>query len=585
MKSMSKSASAAMVLALVALGGATALRDARAEWPACGRAISAAQASQVHSAITTDGVDGAIVTWQDARSNRVNIFAGHVLASGELDLGWPVNGQALLTDSLALANADGGQFAPVIVSDGVGGAIVAWQDLRSAVTEFDVFAQHVLADGVVDRAWPANGRALVTIAGQQSGLVMVPDGSGGAIVAWEDTRPGASEVDLYAQHVLATGIVDPAWPVNGLAVVTAAGRQKFPAIVADAAGGAIVAWEDKRSGGLDVYAQRLLLTGTVDPAWPADGRAVCTAAGDQGRVTIAPDGAHGAIIAWGDSRVVGTSHIFAQHVLGSGLVDPAWPVNGRAISSAGVLESRPLVVSDGAGGAIVNWQAFTIHLFMVAQHVTAAGIIDPLWPAGGRVLSDTTRTQFLADIVPDGAGGAVVAWQDSFDVVAQHVLATGALDPAYPDTGLALCTFPSQEGDVAVAATSGGGAIVSWTDTRNGKDADIYAMQVTEAVVTLDAPPGSAPAGVTFAPPRPNPARGSMTLRFSLPREAHVRLAIYDVSGRRVRGLVSGPQPAGEHALTWDMRDDDGRVVGAGLYFARLETEGRIVTTKLTRLR
>src|SRR5262249_1504181 len=156
----------------------------------------------------------------------------------------------------------------------------------------------------------------------------------------------------------------------------------------------------------------ILSAGVVDPAWPANGRALCTAGGDQGRPTITSDGVHGAIVAWTDGRTVNAFHIFAQHVLASGAVAPVWPVNGRAVCAVGVLEARPLAVSDGAGGAIVNWQAFTVHLSMFAQHVDATGVVDPSWPSGGRALSRTDRLQDFAEIVPDGAGGAIVAWND-----------------------------------------------------------------------------------------------------------------------------------------------------------------------------
>jgi len=129
-----------------------------------------------------------------------------------------------------------------------------------------------------------------------------------------------------------------------------------------------------------------------------------------------------------------------------------------------------------------------------------------------------------------------------------------------------LCDLPSQEGHPALVATGGSGAIVTWTDTRNGKDADIYAMQVLE-VGTVDVP-GPAADEFTFFGPSRNPAHGSLTLRFALPRQARVQLTIYDVAGRRVRELASGARPAGEQAIAWDLRDERGYEVSAGLYFA-----------------
>ena len=89
---------------------------------------------------------------------------------------------------------------------------------------------------------------------------------------------------------------------------------------------------------------------------------------------------------------------------------------------------------------------------------------------------------------------------------------------------------------------------------------------------------------VTFDLPRPNPGRESLTLRFLMPKAATVRLEIYDAAGRRVRELAAGTSPAGERTLQWDFRDDAGANVPAGIYLARLDVEGRILTRKIARL-
>ena len=62
-------------------------------------------------------------------------------------------------------------------------------------------------------------------------------------------------------------------------------------------------------------------------------------------------------------------------------------------------------------------------------------------------------------------------------------------------------------------------------------------------------------------------------LLYIIPRSAgsqDVRLKVYDVSGRLVRTLVNGPQNPGPYPVLWDGRDDDGRSVGSGNYYARL---------------
>src|SRR5258708_21501097 len=89
---------------------------------------------------------------------------------------------------------------------------------------------------------PGPGRAqpnqpVCTTAGEQNFPQTTSDGAGGAIITWED--PGAS-AGIHAHHVLPSGVVDPAWPANGTALCTAPDHQVLPAIVSDGAGGAIV---------------------------------------------------------------------------------------------------------------------------------------------------------------------------------------------------------------------------------------------------------------------------------------------------------------------------------------------------------
>jgi hypothetical protein len=458
-----------------------ASRDASAAWPEFGQAVCTEAHNQETPKITTDGAGGAIMTWQDFRSPIVNIFAQHVFATGDLDAAWPVNGRALLTDPLALTNASEGQASPAIVADGAGGAIVAWEDGRSSVTQTDLFAQHVLPSGAVDGGWPANGAALAVLAGIQDRPAIVSDGAGGAIVTWTDTRPGATEIDVYAQHLLAAGRVDARWPVNGVAVSTAAGPQAFPAIAGDGAGGAIITWQDGRSSttASDIYAQHVMSTGVVDPAWPANGRALSLAAGDQLNPTIVSDGLHGALVTWYDIRD-GVHHIFAQRVLGSGAIAPGWPLDGRAVCTAAVEQINPVITSDGASGAIISWLDLRNgqNHNPFAQHVLASGSVDAAWPVNGRALSLSSGEEANASIVVDGAGGAIIAWEEDDFIFAQHVQASGLLDPAFPVNGRFVRLLLTFQRNPDLVSDGAGSAIVAWSDTASGSSSDIYAMQV-----------------------------------------------------------------------------------------------------------
>jgi flagellar hook capping protein FlgD len=587
MRLVSRSNAFRVGLATMVLSVSLIPRLAFADWPTLGRVVETAIKNQERPRATTDGADGAIVVWQDARSPRVNVFVRRVLASGELDPAWPVDGRALLTDSTSQDTAFDGQQLPVIISDGTGGAIVAWQDGRSLASGLDIFAQHVLASGVVDPAWPANGRALCTVRGDQDNPTIASDGAGGAIVTWMDGRSGVTDVDIFAQHVLASGVVDPNWTAGGVALCTAPAQQDFPNIVSDGSGGAIVTWHDFRPGttSIDIYAQHVKSSGVVDPAWPVNGRALTLAAGAQLNPTIVSDGVHGAIVSWEDSRA-GESHIFAQRVLGSGTIVPGWPVDGLAVCTAPVEQVRPQIAGDGASGAIVTWldarNGQNHNPF--AQHVLGSGAVDPAWPANGRALGLSSGEALEASIVADGSGGAIIGWDEDSFILTNHVLASGLLDPTFPVNGRFMRLLLDLEHSPDLVASSAGAAIIAWADAASGQDFNIFAMIVlTEQTLAVD--PGTPASQITFARPSPSPARGPVTLSFALPHAAVVRLGIYDVGGRRVRELMSGIEPAGTHVLAWDLRDESGHPVPAGVCFARLEVEGRALTGRVVTLR
>ncbi len=69
----------------------------------------------------------------------------------------------------------------------------------------------------------------------------------------------------------------------------------------------------------------------------------------------------------------------------------------------------------------------------------------------------------------------------------------------------------------------------------------------------------------------PNPFNPSTTISYSVAAAGDVQLKIYNPLGQLVRTLFSGQKGAGEYTLTWDGRDDGGRLLSSGLYFYRLQ--------------
>jgi flagellar hook assembly protein FlgD len=75
--------------------------------------------------------------------------------------------------------------------------------------------------------------------------------------------------------------------------------------------------------------------------------------------------------------------------------------------------------------------------------------------------------------------------------------------------------------------------------------------------------------------PYPAPARTTVSIDYDLNADARVTIAIYDLTGREVRALArSEPQARGPHHAAWDTRDDAGRSVESGVYFAQVSLGG-----------
>jgi len=220
-------------------------------WSDTWRTITSAGFDQRDPVAVSDGADGVIVAWDDARSLSMStdIYALRLLANGALAPGWISGGKPISFRA-------GAQFQPAIASDDAGGAWIAWNDGRNAdSTGVDLYFTHVLANGTFAPGSVANGRVLCAAGADQSSVRLARDGSGGVFAVWLDARNG--HLDLYAQHLNSAGSPTAGWAATGNAVCTNAAGKAQPALNLVSPGRAIVAWNDARTGTDVVYAAAL----------------------------------------------------------------------------------------------------------------------------------------------------------------------------------------------------------------------------------------------------------------------------------------------------------------------------------------
>ena len=93
------------------------------------------------------------------------------------------------------------------------------------------------------------------------------------------------------------------------------------------------------------------------------------------------------------------------------------------------------------------------------------------------------------------------------------------------------------------------------------------------------------PANWALAQNYPNPFNPTTIIRFHLNEHQNVRLAIFDLNGKRVRTLLEGELAAGEQTILWDGRDQQGGTVASGVYFYELAAGNKIERKKMTLMR
>ncbi|MGB5912660.1 MAG: TIR domain-containing protein [Promethearchaeia archaeon] len=281
--------------------------------------------------ICSDGEGSAIITWQDERrAMGYDVYTQKIDPAGNVK--WTING-------LLICNATWNMLddaMPDICSDGSGGAIITWVDWR-IIAPMQIYAQGVDSNGTAK--WVFNGVKVCNNDGLYPEICS--DGDKGAIISWGDGR------GVLAQRVDSNG--NMLWIIDGVLIYPDSYHQVQ--MHNDDVGSAIFTWHEFRGGNYNIFAQRINSSGDIQ--WTTNGISICSAIYNQFNPQLCSDGARGAIIAWEDLRSGGNSDIYAQCVDSSGNV--RWEENGLAICTATNYQSGPQLCSDGMKGAIITW--------------------------------------------------------------------------------------------------------------------------------------------------------------------------------------------------------------------------------------
>jgi hypothetical protein len=246
--------------------------------------------------------------------------------------------------------------------------------------------------------------------------------------------------------------------------------------------------------------------------------------------------------------------------------------------------SGPLVSAGSSDIFVAKYDPAGIHLWSQRFGGTGGDIAHSVATDGSNNVLLTGSFSNTADF-----GGGPLVSEGSWDIFVARYSSSGThiwsqgFGSTSVDFGSAVTTDVSNHvlvtGYFAGTVDLGGGPLVS----AGGYD-----------VFVAEYSPDPSPTGVGGTPALhvlsvtnfPNPFNPSTTLSYEVPSRGGVTVAVYDVYGARLATLVNNEQrDAGTYYHDWHGRDDHGRILPSGVYFARIEHAGSTRSRKLLLLK
>lgn len=406
-----------------------------------------------------------------------------------------------------VANSMEEEDGPVSISDGAGGSILFFSD------GYKIWTRKISDAGIV--TWgTAPQPVLLTNTTDVSvyDLAAIPDGSGGAFVAYLYSAESSDFAGINLQHISSSGAL--LFGASGITVSNAVGQDNyFQSLCPDGAGGVIVGWStDNYVDDTQLYAQRYNATGTA--LWVAGGIKVCTAAGFRAGLLV-PDGSNGAIALFYDTRNdpngldyeylnefgVTNTDLFAQRLNANG--QKLWAADGVAISTAAgnqYLYSEKNVINDASGNVILTFfdgrnstldeNGEEVNSDIYAQKINSSGASQ--WTANGVAVATQQGNQQPMTLVTDGAGGAVLLYtMNEFggDWQIQRIASNGT--QAWANDGLSLPVGDNYYISPSLAADGLGNTIYATFTVNPDFTSSIRAQKLNAAGVAQWAEPGT----------------------------------------------------------------------------------------------
>jgi hypothetical protein len=224
-------------------------------------------------------------------------------------------------------------------------------------------------------------------------------------------RERRAAVSVACLGILAVGAaVNAEWsddPAVNLPIADVAGDQVQPKIGPTSDGGCYISWFDNRSGGYDVYLQRLDAAG--DEQWVHNGMLIADRSfGSTQDYDLAVDAEDNALLAFRDDRFGGVVAT-AQKIAPDGATP--WGANGVQLGDSSAFIAAPKITTTDDGFVIVGW---TQDSDSILQKLDADGV--PQWGEGVIATDPDGRNLSVSDLESSANGSVIASFVRSGDL-------------------------------------------------------------------------------------------------------------------------------------------------------------------------
>ncbi len=235
------------------------------------------------------------------------------------------------------------------------------------------------------------------------------------------------------------------------------------------------------------------------------------------------------------------------------------------------------LADDGSGGGMSNLNS--------SPQITNVILWGNNAVTAGDEINNVSSTPVIANSIIENSGGSGAAWNAALGTDGGGNIDS---DPMFKNTAIGdlhiYSTSPAVEAGDNTALPGGTSIDLDHYPRIYGVFVDIGAYEVqghptgTEDQVNVPKEP-------SIRSVYPNPFNPSTVIEFDLAAHGPVRLSIYDAGGRLVRDLVDGTRGPGPHDVVWNGKDGAGSTVSSGMYFVRLESDGKVTSRKIVLLK